>query len=106
MNNIKKIITEVEEFKIELENVDPDFYEKEFMGGATGTFIVFPVKNIDLTVYFAEYDSVKKVRDEIYEGTKTKDDLIEDLSNRNDLDEQFDFENVVAYRNGGKIEWL
>jgi len=106
MNNIKKIITEVEEFKIELENVDPDFYEKEFMGGAIETFIVFPVKGIDLEVFFSEYNSVKKVRDEIYEGTKTKDDLIEDLSNRNDLDEQFDFENVVAYRNGGKIEWL
>jgi len=106
MNNIKKIITEVEEFERELENVDPDFYEKEFIDGSPETFIVFPVKDIDLTVYFAEYDSVKKVRDKIYEGTKTKDDLIEDLSNRNDLDEQFDFENVVAYKNSREIEWL
>jgi len=106
MNNIKKIVTGIEEFKIELENVDPDFYEKEFMGGATETFIVLPVENKGLKVFFSEYDSVKKVRDEIYEGTKTKDDLIEDLSNKNDLDEQFDFENVVAYKNSREIEWL
>jgi len=106
MQNVKQIIIEVEEFERKLENVDPDFYEKEFMGGSPETFIVFPVKGTDLNVYFAEYDDVKKIRDEIYEGTKTKDDLIDNLNTRNDLDERFDFENVVAYTNGGEIEWL
>jgi len=107
MENVKQIITEVEGFERELASVDPSYYEKEYIDGATETFTVFTVKDTDLEVFFPEYASVKKIKDKIYEGSETEDDLIEDLSNRDDLDDQFDFGNVVAYKFNGKgIEWL
>jgi len=107
MENVKQIIMDVEGFERELANVDPSYYEKEYIGGAPETFIVFPVKGTDFKVFFPEYDSVKKIKDNICAGTETEDDLIEDLSSRDDLDDQFDFGNVVACKFYGKgIEWL
>jgi len=107
MENVKQIIMDVEGFERELGSVDPGYYEKEFIDGATETFVVFPVKGTDFKVLFPEYDSVKKIKDKIYAGTETEDDLIEDLISRDDLDDQFDFGNVVAYKFYNKgIEWL
>lgn len=107
MENIKEVVAKVEAWEIGLVDDDPNYHEIEYTDGATDHYIVHNVEGEEIEVFFAEQDHVKELRDEVYKGDKTEEDLIEHVSNLNDLEDQYDYNKVEAYRiDGGQIEWI
>lgn len=104
--HIFKIIEGIEKGTVELNNDDPDFYEKEYEGGPSSEFIVHTIEGREeLEVFFAERDFVKEIRQKIYDGDT--DDLEHEEMELNEYDERFDYDKVVAYRiDGGEINWI
>ena len=105
MENIKNVIAKVEAWEIGLVDADPNYHEIDYIDGASDHYIVHHVEGEDLEVFFAEYDHVKELRNEIYEGAKSEADFEELVIN--ELSDQYDYDKVVAYRaEGGQIEWV
>lgn len=109
IEEIMAIIKDVEDFKRELDDSsDPGYYEREFVDGEKEIYAEFPVDGTpELTVVFAEQDHIKEMRDKEYAEEITVEEFEEYMQSLNEINDQFDFDNVVGYRiNNGQIEWL
>lgn len=107
IKSIKRIIEEIENGTIELENLDPNYHEMEYIDGASDHYIIHEVEGQEgLEVFFAEHDHVKEVRDDVYENGKDEVEEFEKLT-INEYADQYDYDEVVAYRyDGGEINWI
>ncbi len=107
---VMEIIKKVEDFEIELDNtLDPDYYEVEFIDGPKNTYFVQQVEGYpELELFFAEFDHVKEVNRKVYTGEMTPEEADDFYQGLNELADQFDFDNVVAYRSPyiADIQWL
>lgn len=58
-------------------------------------------------VLFPERDFVKELRKREYNGDISDEEFLEGMSNLQELDDQYDYGDVVGYRiNGGSINWF
>lgn len=107
MENIKRIIENIETGKVELENLDPNYHETEYIDGASDHYIVHAVEDHEeLEVFFEEHDHIKEARNDIYENDKDEIEAFEELV-INEYADQFDYDNVVAVRIGSNnIKWV
>lgn len=107
MENIKQIIGNIETGKVELENLDPNYHEIEYIDGASDHYIVHSVEGCEeLEVLFAERDYIKVVRNDIYETGKDEVEAFEELT-LNEYADQYDYDKVVAIRVDGQgIKWI
>ena len=106
IENIKKVIAGVENGEIELESLDPKYYEEEYIDSPNSIWIVHTVEgHDDLEVFFAEREEFAEVRQQIYDGEADEsafDELV-----YNEYADRFDYDNVVAYRtDDGEINWI
>lgn len=115
MEKIKEVITKIENGQVHFADKDPSYHELEYVGSVSNMYIIHVVEveknNTDedeeeLEVFFAERDFVKEMRNEVFADRKTEDDLINLIGDLNELEDQYDYNKVVAYRNGYNIEWL
>lgn len=106
MENIKNIIAQIENGEIELENLDPNYHEEEYIDGCNGVWIAHEVEgHEDLEVFFAEHDEVEELRQRIYEGDADESELEELVFN--EYADRFNYDDVVAYRiDGGEVQWI
>lgn len=104
---IKNVIEGVENGKIGLV-FDWEFHEEEYTDGAADVYITQRVVgHEDVELYFAEKDFIKEMREAVYREEKTLDDLSNLIEELNGLDDQFDYDKVVAYRvDGSPMEWI
>lgn len=107
MVNIKQIIAGIENGEIELENLDPNYHEVDYIDGASDHYIVHQVEgHEELDVFFAEHDHVKEVRNDVYKNGRDEIEAFEELT-LNEYADQYDYDNVVAYRvDGGEVQWI
>lgn len=105
--NLKVIIEGVENGKIGLVN-DWEFHEEDYTDGATDVYIVQRVDgHEDVELYFAEKDFIQEMREAVYREDRIEDDLNDLLEGLNELNDQFDYDKVVAYRvDNNPIEWV
>lgn len=87
--------------EIELMDIDPDYYQEEYVDGLGDLFIVHQFDE-ETKLFFGEHDFVKEERESFQNGEITKEEFYDFLENLNDLDDQFDYSKVVAYQVDGK----
>lgn len=105
MENIMKIIEAVEKGIIATE-IDYEFIKKEYTDAASDIFITHKVANSDLIVMYAEKNFVKEMREGVYHERVEELELRDMLEGLNGLDDQYDYDKVVAYDVGDGTVWL
>lgn len=121
LENLARQLREESEMKKDLQNIiagvergkiglvyEWEFHEEEYTDGATDIFIVQRVVgHEDVELYFAEKKFIKEMREAVYREERTMDDLNDLLEGLNELNDQFDYDKVVAYRvDNNPIEWV
>ena|SRR5690625_292221 len=100
------LIKDVESGKVEPLDVDPDYYEKEYLDGEE-LYIVHWVAE-DVQVFYAEHEHINEKRQEMFKGEITSEEFTEYINSiYNEYADQFNYDEVVGYQVDGKeIEWL
>lgn len=104
METIKMVIDEVNAGRIDLVQ-EPSFHEMEYIDGPNGIWVVHEVEGHErLELFFAEREVFEDARQRVYEGEDAS--IFDDLVN-NEYSDQFNYDDVVAYRvDGSQIEWV
>lgn len=96
MKEIISIIDKVENGEMELAS-DYDFYQEKFLDRKNELFIIHKVKNnIEVELFFAEHSHVKDMNEQ---------ERTEFFNDYNELADQFNYNDVVAYCIDGEIVW-
>src|SRR5699024_903744 len=95
------MIEKFENREVELMDVDPDYYQEEYVDGLGDLLIVHKLDE-ETEVFFEEHDYVKEERKKFYNGEITDVEFNDFIANLNDLEGQFDYNKVAAYRVYGK----
>jgi|SRR5690625_4167492 len=94
---IEQIIEEVEDFKRNIDDSkDPDFHEVHYTDGGADLYVIHRIEgfNDDIEIMFGEHEYIRVARNR----NNNVDDLIEIFNSLNDLEDQFDYSNVVAWK--------
>ena len=113
-DNPREVIRAIEQGEIELADVDPDFHQEEYVDGLGDFYIVHQLDNgeeVDMFnpptyIYFGEHDFVKEERKKLEQGESTEAELQDFLGKLNDLEDQFNYDKVVAYRHDGEFQYV
>lgn len=105
---LKDLIHGVESYEKQLDiESDPKYHEVEVHDGANEVYIGHYIEDENIEVYFAESDFVKGLRSDAYAGNVSEDELIEEIGRLNDLEDHFNYDNVVGYSiNGEQVRFL
>lgn len=107
LGELMELIKKVEEFELSFdEGYDPLYKELEYEDGPSDNLIGHYIDGTDIEVYFAECPEIKDFRQAVYNGNKSEQELTDFLGGLNDLEEEFDYEKVVAYNKGNGFEWV
>ena|SRR5699024_7777404 len=104
--NIKEIVARVNNGTIKFDyELEPFFIEFPYIDSATEVYIGRQIVGTEIGVYFPEVEIVRMMRQAVYDGEMTENELTDFLADLNGLDYRYDFNTVAFIKDEKGIKW-